>query len=69
MTIKLIKREEDYYMALARLEEIFDAKKGTSDGDEAEVLGMLIDNYENENFPIGFPDPVEAIKFRMEQMG
>ena len=69
MTTKLIKIEDDYDKALARLEEIFDAKKGTSDGDEAEVLGMLIDSYENENFAIGLPDPMEAIKFRMEQMG
>lgn len=39
------------------------------EGDELEVLGILIDQYENENFPIGLPDPIEAIKFRMEQMG
>ena len=48
---------------------IFDAKKGTAKGDELELLGMLVDNYENEKFPIGFPDPIEAIKFRMEQLG
>jgi len=69
MNIKLIKTKKDYAQSLARLEYIFDAKKGTEEGDELQVLGMLIDNYENENFPIGFPDPVEAIKFRMEQMG
>ena len=44
-------------------------KKGSPKGDELEILGMLVDNYENENFPIGFPDPIEAIKFRMEQLG
>ncbi|MEI8059643.1 MAG: helix-turn-helix domain-containing protein, partial [Ferruginibacter sp.] len=55
--------------ALDRLEVIFDSKKGTDKGDELEILGMLIENYENEKFPIGFPDPVEAIKFRMEQLG
>ncbi len=52
-----------------RLEIIFNAKNGTSEGDELEELGILIDQYENEHFPIGLPDPIEAIKFRMEQMG
>ncbi len=69
MNIKPIKTKKDYEQALERLELIFDAKKGTEKGDELEILGMLIDNYENEKFPIGFPDPVEAIKFRMEQLG
>ena len=69
MNIKSIKTKKDYEQALARLEVIFDAKKGTPKGDELELLGMLVDNYENEKFPIGFPDPVEAIKFRMEQLG
>lgn len=69
MNIKPIRTKKDYEQALARLEEIFDAKKGTSEGDELEVLGMLIEKYENEKFPINFPDPVEAIKFRMEQLG
>jgi HTH-type transcriptional regulator/antitoxin HigA len=69
MNIKPIKTKKDYEQALARLEVIFDAKKGSPKGDELELLGMLVDNYENENFPIGFPDPVEAIKFRMEQLG
>ncbi len=69
MHIKPIKNENDYQHALARLEHIFDAKKGTKQGDELEVLAILIDAYENEHFPIGMPDPIEAIKFRMEQMG
>jgi HTH-type transcriptional regulator/antitoxin HigA len=69
MNIKPIKTKKDYEQALVRLEKIFDAKKGTRKGDELEILGMLIDNYEMEKFPIGFPDPVEAIKFRMEQLG
>ena len=69
MNIKPIKTKKDYEQALARLEVIFDAKKGTSKGDELELLGMLVDNYENEKFPISFPDPVEAIKFRLEQLG
>ena len=69
MNINLIKTEKDYNQALERLEMIFDAKKGTEEGDELELLGMLIDQYENEHFPIDLPDPIEAIKFRMEQMG
>ena len=68
-SIKPIKTKRDYQAALSRLEVIFDSKPGTSEGDELEILGMLIDKYENEHFPVGFPDPVEAIKFRMEQMG
>ena len=68
MTIKPIKTDLDYQNALARLELIFDAKLGSKNGDELEILGILIDNYENEHFPIGLPDPVEAIKFRMEQL-
>ena len=69
MNIKPIKTKKDYEQALERLDVIFDAKKGTPKGDELEILIMLIDNYEKEKFPIGFPDPVEAIKFRMEQLG
>jgi HTH-type transcriptional regulator / antitoxin HigA len=69
MTIKPIKTKKDYQQALARLEIIFDSKRGSPKGDELEILGMLVDNYENENFPVGFPNPVEAIKFRMEQLG
>ena len=69
MTLRLIKTKKDYQTALARLEVIFDAKPGTPQGDELEVLGILIDKYEQENYPIDFPDPIEAIKFRMEQLG
>ena len=69
MTIKSIKTKKDYQQALTRLEIIFDAKKDSPKADELEILGMLVDNYENEHFPVGFPDPVEAIKFRMEQLG
>lgn len=69
MNVKPITTEKDYQEALERLEFIFDAKKGTPEGNELEILSILIDKYENENFPIGMPDPIEAIKFRMEQMG
>ncbi|RQP19922.1 MAG: helix-turn-helix domain-containing protein [Parapedobacter sp.] len=68
MDIKPIKSELDYQAAMERLEAIFDAKPGTPEGDELEVLGVLIDNYERTHFPIDLPDPIEAIKFRMEQM-
>lgn len=69
MTIKPIKSKKDYSRALERLDQIFDAKAGTPQGDELEVLGILIEKYEDERFPIGLPDPIEAIKFRMEQLG
>ena len=69
MEIKPIKTEKDYNQALERVETIFDAKLGSAEGDELEVLGILIDQYESEHFPISLPDPIEAIKFRMEQMG
>ena len=68
MNIKPIKTEKDYEKALERLEIIFDAPANTKDGDEAEVLSMLIDNFENEHYPIDAPDPIEAIKIRMEEM-
>lgn len=69
MDIKAIKTEEDYNQALKRLEEIFHAPANTKEGDEAEVLSILIEKYEDEHYPIEAPDPIEAIKFRMEQMG
>jgi HTH-type transcriptional regulator/antitoxin HigA len=69
MEIKPIRNEADYKEALERLEKIFDAKRGTKEGDELEILSILIDNYESENFPIDMPDPISAINFRMEQMG
>ena len=69
MEIKPIRTEKDYNKALKRIELIFDAKKGSKEGDELEILAILIEQYENLHFPIGLPDPIEAIKFRMEQMG
>lgn len=69
MELKPIKTEADYVQALGRLEKVFDAKKETKEGDELEILGILIEKYENEHFPIELPDPIEAIKFRMEQLG
>lgn len=68
MNMKLIKSEIDYENALKRLEKIFDAKIGTSESDEADILGLLIDEYEKKHYPIDAPDPIEAIKIRMEEM-
>ena len=69
MNIKPIKTKREYNRALKRLEEIFDAKPGTAKGDELEVLSILVEKYENEQMFIEHPDPVEAIIFRMEQLG
>lgn len=68
MSIKPIKSEQDYERALARLEVIFDAPADTPEGDEAEILTLLIENYENQHYPIEAPDPIEAIKIRLEEM-
>lgn len=68
MIIKLIKSESDYRDALKRLEIIFDAAIGTPESDEADILGLMIDDYEKKHYPIDAPDPIEAIKIRMEEM-
>lgn len=66
---RLLKTEEDYKAALARIDELFDSKPGTSEADELELLVALVELYEKERYPIDAPDPVSAIKFRMEQEG
>ncbi len=68
MDIKLIKTDLDYQNALDRLNKIFDAPIGTAESDEADILGLMIDDYEKTYFPIDAPDPIEAIKIRMEEM-
>jgi len=68
MNIKLIKTEADYQKALKRLEEIFDSKIGTIESDEADILGLLIEEYEKKQYQIDAPDPIEAIKIRMQEM-
>lgn len=68
MELKPIKTDKDYRDALERLEIIFDAPINTKEGDEAEILSLLIENYENEHYPIEAPDPIEAIKIRMEEL-
>lgn len=67
--IKLIKTEEDYKSALKLADELFDAKADTPEGDKLELIVTLIEIYEKEHFPIDNPSPLEAIKFRMDQMG
>ncbi|MFA7054248.1 MAG: transcriptional regulator, partial [Kiritimatiellia bacterium] len=69
MQPKLIKTDADYQSALTRIETLFDAKPGTSEGDELDLLATLVDLYEKQTFPIGLPNPVAAIRFRMEQQG
>ncbi|MDO8952413.1 MAG: transcriptional regulator, partial [Draconibacterium sp.] len=69
MEIRPIKTENDYYKSLNRLEELWGAKKDTPDGDELDLLVTLTEAYEIKHFPIAPPDPVDAILFRMEQMG
>ncbi len=68
MNISPVKNETDYRNALKRLEVIFDAPIGTPEGDEADLLGLMIDDYEKKHYPILAPDPIEAIKIRMEEM-
>jgi HTH-type transcriptional regulator / antitoxin HigA len=68
MDIKPIKTDTDYQDALKRLDEIFDAPIESPESDEADILALLIDDYENKHFQIGPPDPIEAIKIRMEEL-
>jgi HTH-type transcriptional regulator / antitoxin HigA len=67
--LKPIRSEADYQAALAEIERLWGAKLGTSEGDRLDVLATLIDAYEAEHDPMDPPDPVEAIRFRMEQEG
>ena len=69
MNIKPIRNDTDLQAAFKRVESIFHAPEGTPEADEMEVLVTLVEAYENKHYPIGPPDPVEAIKFRMEQQG
>jgi len=69
MEIKPIKTEKDYDLALERVTTLFDAKPNTIEGDELDILVTLIEKYEQIHYPIPEPDPIEAIKFMMEQKG
>jgi antitoxin component HigA of HigAB toxin-antitoxin module len=67
--VRPIRTKRDYEAALREVERLWGAKAGTSDGDRLDVLATLIDAYEAQHYPMDPPDPVEAIKFRMEQQG
>lgn len=69
MNIKPIKSKKNYEDTLKRIDDLWSAKKNTPEGDELDVLTTLVEAYEENNYKIVPPDPVEAIKFRMEQMG
>src|SRR5438270_274192 len=69
MKPKVIKTEAQYQATLARIEKIFDARPGTAKGDELELLLLLVETYEDAAYPIDLPDPIAALRFRMEQAG
>ena len=69
MKPKIIKTEAEYQATLARIEKIFDAKPDTPKGDELELLLLLLETYEDKMYPIDPPDPIAALRFRMEQNG
>jgi len=69
MNIKILKTEIEYDAALERIDSLMDAERGSLEEEELELLAILVEKYEQEYFPIDLPDPVEAIKFRMEQEG
>ncbi|SDC21985.1 helix-turn-helix domain-containing protein [Williamwhitmania taraxaci] len=68
MELKPIKSETDYQSALKRLELVFDAPTSTPESDEADILGLMVDEYEKKHYRIEAPDPIEAIKIRMEEL-
>ena len=69
MDIRPIKTEQDYNTAISRIEELWGAKKDSPEGDELDLLVTIVESYELKHYPIAPPDPIDAIKFRMEQMG
>lgn len=69
MNIKPIRNDEDLHVAFKQLELVYQAQEGSPESDEMEVLVTLIEAYEHKYFPVGVADPVEEIKFRMEQQG
>ena len=69
MTIRPIRNTTDHESAMKRIQALMSAKPGTDAGDELDVLATLVDAYETKHFPVESPDPIEAIRFRMEQMG
>ncbi len=68
MEVKAIKTKEQYMQALKALDKVFDAEEGTPESDRADLLAIVVDDYEKRHYPIEAPDPIEAIKIRMEEM-
>ena len=69
MNIKPLKTEQDYDDALARINQLMDSESGSPEGDELDVLSVLVEKYEDLNYPVEAPNPIEAIRFKMEQSG
>jgi HTH-type transcriptional regulator/antitoxin HigA len=69
MQLKPIKTDADHEAALVEIERLWDAEEGTTDGDRLEILTTLVEAYEEAHFPMDMPDPIDAIKFRLEQQG
>jgi HTH-type transcriptional regulator/antitoxin HigA len=69
MDVRPIRHEADYERALGRVEELWNSPEGSVESDELDVVATLIEAYEREHYPIDLPDPIEAIKFRLEQVG
>ncbi|MBU2494109.1 MAG: helix-turn-helix domain-containing protein [Bacteroidetes bacterium] len=69
MNIKPIKTKKDYYAALKIIDELWEAKPNTPNGDMLDILTTLVEVYEQKHYPVPPPDPIEAIKFRIEQLG
>lgn len=69
MNIKPLKTEADYERALARINKLMDATADTKEGDELDVLSVLVEKYEAMHYPVDAPDPVQAIRFQMEHYG
>src|SRR2546429_7349535 len=67
MDITPIRGEADYERALHRVEELWDSREGSAESDELDILTTLLEAYEREHYPVDLPDPVEAIKFRLER--
>src|SRR6266403_3570892 len=68
-SLRPLRSEKDYEAALAQVERLWGAKAGTPKGDRLDILATLIEAYETKHYPMDIPDPIEAIKFRMEQQG
>ena len=69
MNWKIIKTEKEYHKAIARIEELFDFQPGSPEFDELELLALIVKDYEDKYFPIPSPDPIEVVKFKMEEKG